>query len=206
MTDITKSKYFFYGSANYNKKTDEYVQYGLYDPITDRFVLISQFCDALHKIAMLFSSRLSLRLCRLTTASNFSANLIDNTCCFNWTIKNRDNLTISRKIGEHITSKLYNVLEFSTAETLSTKELIVDNREYLLAAYDWVTDNEKKSWLLYKTDPFYFSELELSAVITLPLELSSTAKDINDVYDIIYSEFDFNIAREKIETILMKYT
>lgn len=204
MNDMINSKYFFYGSA-ISRPGQGFSQYALYEPISDRFVMTSQFPNSLVTVLRLFAGKASLRLCRLSSAVNFNPTLLDNTCCLNWTIADKTNLVVSRGIDNHITADIYDVTELTASKELVEPELIVENQEYLFAVYNWTTFEERRDWLLLATDGFFETENDLCSMIELPMEISQTTKDLQEVYNIIFTELDFSAAKERVETILMKY-
>lgn len=59
---------------------------GLYQPMENRFLLT--LCNVQHAqdIALIISGRFPVFLVDLTSAKNYSPNLIDNLCCVNWSI------------------------------------------------------------------------------------------------------------------------
>ena len=202
--DITESEYFFYGSADKDKNENHYAQYGLYDPISNRFVLVSKFYEALNTVAMLWAGRLSLRICKLHSADNFEPTLIDNSCCTSWAISNLEDMQIFRGLKSNIDTKVFPVSHLVLAEPTGP-ELIVDNLEYLMATYIWTTDEERRFWLMSLTDPFYQTELSISSYVELPLNLSPTACDIKKVHNIIFTGADFSTVKEQVESVLKSY-
>lgn len=203
MKDITTSEYFFYGCADYSEFSEIKSQYALYDPTSERFVLTSKFPNVLQLVATLFSGKISLRVCRLHTASNFTPNLLDNTCCTNWTLKNKDDILISRTIDYHITDSVYNVQEIIPSKPLDGPELIIDNIEFLMATYHWVSHAETgRSVFFGDADPFYRTELVLNGLMDLPLEITPTVVKMRTIHSIIFNETDYAIAKEKVESLI----
>ena len=199
MNDITQSPYFFYGSAaNYN---GHLCQFGLYEPITDRFVLVTKIKEIAENIALLFSSRYNLLVCDLTSAENFNDKLLDNSCCYNWTIGNKDNLKINEKISSLIIKDTFEVQHIVESDAISEDDLIVADREYLLAAVRWISDVEERK-ILHGADPFFESEIIMNNLIHLPIRLSSATKIFKEVSNEIFTEYDFCKAKEKIELLL----
>lgn len=203
MSNLSESPYFFYGSADYNEFSEIKSQYALYDPISERFVLTSKFSHVLHTVSLLWSGRLSLRLCSLHNAKNFRDDLVDNTCCTNWSLKNKEDILIARPISTHITQEVYKVHEIVPSENLIDDELILENREYLMATYHWISPAESgKAVYFNKSDHFYRTEFELQGLIDLPIELTPSAKMLRQIHNIIFAEPEFSIAKEKIESLI----
>ena len=83
------SRYFDFGAPN-----SQGLHYGLWEPVLNRFLLILSDVERAKTIKFLASSRYKLFLIDLTTASNYSVNLIDNSCCENWSLGNRGDISI----------------------------------------------------------------------------------------------------------------
>jgi hypothetical protein len=62
--------------------------WALYEPASQRFLFTSDFqdVDILQEIRMLCSSRYNLFLFDISSAENYHANIMDNTCCENWSL------------------------------------------------------------------------------------------------------------------------
>jgi hypothetical protein len=61
----------------------------LYQPVMDRFLFVIQDLELAKEMIYLASSRYGLYPCDITTADNYHHNILDNTCCQNWTMSNR---------------------------------------------------------------------------------------------------------------------
>jgi hypothetical protein len=72
-----------------------YPHFALYQPVDDCFLLTVD-CDAgqAREIQLLASARYSLFVVDLKTADNYALNLIDNSCCQNWTLGNRSDVAV----------------------------------------------------------------------------------------------------------------
>lgn len=73
--------YFFWGCG-------ESVQYGLYSSVVDRFVSVGTDVALFEHVVFLMSSKIKLLIVPLHCAPNFTSNLIDNTCCTQWSVIN----------------------------------------------------------------------------------------------------------------------
>ena len=60
--------------------------YGLYQPLIDCFLLITDDKNQSLKIKNLCSSKFILYVCQLDLAENYDYNMIDNSCCEKWTM------------------------------------------------------------------------------------------------------------------------
>ena len=74
-------KYFFWGCGRP-------VQWGLYSPVTDRFVCVDSDYQIFEHLVFLLSSKIRLLIVPIHCAPNFKIDLIDNTCCTNWAVTN----------------------------------------------------------------------------------------------------------------------
>jgi len=195
-------------------------QYGLYDMITNRIVITYHEPHILEFVSNLFSSRVDLKLVNLSTAENFTNNLIDNTCCMNWTVSNHIELTSIRS-GLRINSKIAKAKKLIKSDTTIDFSLLEDTSPYLqycLATVVWFDDNIKNliseytgiQELTYKDYDYLFQNifLELPFQGNQSSQLGSLTKMIRDrkkVFNIIYNEFDFDIAQIKCNEIINQY-
>jgi hypothetical protein len=137
---IQDSKYFFWGI--YESGTPVY---SLYEPITDSFLIVSKSLETITKLKYILSSRFSTHLCRLDLASNFSSELIDNSCCENWSFVNKYR---DIKLDENLTN----------AKTIIAEELCPSAGDL-----EWNIEKEKQ-WSLFchavleKYDKFLFNQ------------------------------------------------
>jgi hypothetical protein len=83
------SQYFDFGAPD-----SQGLHYGLWEPVLNRFLLVLSDIERAKTIKFLASSRYKLFLIDLTTANNYSVNLIDNSCCENWSLGNRGDISI----------------------------------------------------------------------------------------------------------------
>lgn len=194
---MQNNDFFFYGSADLPKYIEEYkpVQYGLYSPALECFVITHNNKNILRQLALLFSSRYNLILCRLDLADNFAINLIDNIVCLDWTLQASKIIKITRfpdysELPYQVTHLINN-----TARSHLMNNFYQD-QQYLWAAVFWI---ELLEYHWYSTN-LPFIEEQLNSFVELPDRGGITVK--NQIYKIIYHEFDFIIARKKIEYIL----
>jgi hypothetical protein len=87
MQSVVNQKYFFWGSARP-------AQFGLYSPVLDRFVIVDDTDQCLEYVCFLLSSKINLFLVPLNSAPNFTAHLIDNSCCTNWGVDHWNNTRV----------------------------------------------------------------------------------------------------------------
>jgi len=96
------------------------------------------------------------------------------------------------------------VKELKETKSPQNSEQIVQDREYMMAACYWIDEylsNRPHYWLT-QSDPFFASEIILNKTINLPFKISPTAQAIKEIQNIIYSEFDFSIAKYRINHIV----
>jgi hypothetical protein len=121
---MDNSEYFRLGYPG----SDYPTQIALWEPVLDRFLLV--LCDhptVIKNIQMIASSRYLLIECDLSSADNYSPNLIDNSCCEQWTLGNKKDIKTSK-------------------HTLHTKPITVEHLISSHAEITWDVCTEK-SWL-----------------------------------------------------------
>lgn len=198
---ITDSKYFFCGAADTDPLSNAPIQYGLYEPVTDRFVLTSKFLQPLEDIAILFSGRYMFHICDLTTAVNFEMNLIDNECCYNWTLGSKRGLRINECVKEFAEKETYEAQNLVPATEIDINEPIVQDHEYLLAAFSWVSDGEH-NLIPTRVQPFTVAENKFKNLIDLPVNIVKSTQLLKDINNVIFTEFEFKTAEEKVNNII----
>ena len=197
---MISSKHFFIGAAA-DVSGAGIEQYGLYEIITDRFVLTSKYPEVLQTIAILFSSRFTLLVCKLDTASNFSEKLIDNLCCTNWTMQDT-NITVNRAIDDYAQPAIYDVQELIAARTpTNPNELIIKDIDYLMITYHWLTCNEGHTRRM-NSQLFVKTEFMVSGYLTLPMPVSRTTAVLQELYKLTYEEFNLVDSRKRIEELI----
>lgn len=77
-------------------------QFGLWEPVLDRFLVIVVDPEIINDLRMVASSRYLLFACDLSLADNYTPELIDNSCCENWTLSNKKDIRFS-KLAQHNT-------------------------------------------------------------------------------------------------------
>lgn len=95
--------------------------FGLYQPVLDCILLT--VCDLAHaqETKMLASARYSLYVVNLTAARNYLPNLIDNSCCENWTLSNKDMIAVANANKINIVNSEW-LIETNTADPDVAKE------------------------------------------------------------------------------------
>lgn len=191
---ITDSRYFTYGSAHETLHGDDtkLIQYALYHPIIDRFVITSTSFALLQLVSVLFSGRYNLAVCRLDRVANFDRGLIDNQSVLNWT-GNMGDIKFTR---------------FPSYDKLLEPELLIEreqinfkDQEYLLAAAYWVDFLLVNTRILNQDFVSLYEDL-LSEI----LPFKHPRKILTDkILHIIYREFDFATAEKQINQLISSY-
>jgi hypothetical protein len=193
--------FFSYGSAV--PTVSKYIQYGLYNPISDCFVITSDNNNALTTVAKLFSSRYNLILCRLDLAENFESNLVDNSVCLQWTLENASDSRFT--VLPQFDAPPVEVKKLIPATTmLKPDDLLICDQLYLLFALDCVNkiENHKE----YK-ELVGYNHSGLVDLVDLPFvpPVSQRMQLRKEIYNIIYKTFEFEQAKHAISTVLDKY-
>jgi hypothetical protein len=107
-----------------------YPHYGLYQPLLNCFLLITNDIQESVKIKNLAVSRYPLFIFQIDVADNYSFNLVDNNCCENWTV---------------IPQQAFNFGLTHYSRPIRSKTLIETDHSNL----DDIDVNEEKLWLQY---------------------------------------------------------
>jgi hypothetical protein len=194
MMNITESKYFFFGAAKILSHGDEekLLQYALYNPIIDRIVIVHYNYLTLKLISLLFSSRYQLILCRIDRSKNWTDTLITNDVIDQWTM---DTLNILFTRFPSYSDKI-----FEPTELLNVTPISIEDREYILAAATWIE-------FLNEVDRFGRSSVNYyEDVLYNLLPFKNPKKElVLKIYEIIYKEFNFAAAEEKINQLIETY-
>jgi len=69
--------------------------YALYQPVLDCFLNVTESLELAQTIKLILSSRYDLHVCCISKANNYKINLIDNEICENWTIGDRNTVSLT---------------------------------------------------------------------------------------------------------------
>jgi hypothetical protein len=122
---MQNNQYFDWGMPSTNQEH----QFGLWEPVLDRFLLVGVDPQNINDLRMIASSRYLLFVCDLSEAANYTPNLLDNSCCENWTLSNKKSIELG-KFARHI-------------NPVKVEELILCHSNI-----EWNVESEK-SWLLF---------------------------------------------------------
>ena len=137
----------------------------LYQPSADAFFLTLSDSDSAlaRKIKQLMSGRYDLFVCRLDTAQNHQPNLIDNDCCFAWSLENALDLPVTRPYDFHSVWSVTNLIP--RADTYPTdKDHLLEQQQYMHMIKFWLGFVTSTKGLM----PWYDHENFMSQVISAP--------------------------------------
>jgi hypothetical protein len=208
--DTLNTEEFIFGSAV--KFNNEYCQYGLYEGITQTFGIVHNNPLYLYYVKNIFSSRFNFELVKLSSAWNFNKDLIDNSCYAEWSI-NSDELSVL-SFNFNVEHKIHNVQELVPRTCDVDNKLLLSNLEYLMYTVNIVNvlDDLSKFKALDNLGANLFEHnLDISTTdydhkfndtfLDLPIkdDFFHTKKFI---FDILYTEFDLNKAKQRIQDLL----
>lgn len=197
---MDQNNWFFYGIPT----SDEPV-YGLYEPVHDLFFLIHPDIEIVKKLVLLFSSRFTLHVCKISDARNYQPGLIDNTVCHNWTLSNKESFPITRfpDINRSISPHLL----------IENNSIIPDNfkhdQKYMMYICNWF---EKEVPKLQQLHQQYINTLTRFAGFQTNRSIASLpgapfndkyVQAISSIESIAYSEFDVDTAITQVSQILL---
>jgi hypothetical protein len=177
--------YFFWGCG-------ESIQYGLYSPVMDRLVCVDSDYTVFEYIVFLMSSKIRLLIVPLHHAPNFSVDLIDNTCCTQWTITNWPEQSLDRKFSFPQKKETF---FFDTCGDLIQKsnKNLVEIQNFIFLSYRVL-----KLFKFSKNLPYRI----FSNLVKLPFGDFEKIKEIEyECNQTIYLQSDYVSAKEKIEPL-----
>jgi hypothetical protein len=175
--------YFFWGCG-------EKTQFGLYSPVMDRLVCVDSDHTILEYIVFLMSSKIRLLVVPLHLAPNFSVDLIDNTCCTQWTITNWPNQSLDQKF---IFPRRRENFFFDTCGNLLEKsnKNLVEIQNFIFLSY--------RVLKLFKFSKNYQYRI-FSNLVKLPFDEFEQIKEIEyKCNQLIYLKNDYVSAKAEIE-------
>ena len=128
---IENSEHFVWGSA-----IDQQPQYGLYNAVTDCFMLVTPNLNEANQLKSILSSRYELLLVELSSADNFNLNLIDNTVCTNWSFEGKHQIKIGT-LEIYLTETLIQA-DTLCASTQSGSWPLESEQNYALMCQHWI--------------------------------------------------------------------
>jgi hypothetical protein len=146
-------------------------QYGLWNPVLDRFLLVLCNKEFGTTIKYISSSRYILYLVDLSTSSNYTSGLIDNTCCQNWTISNKKDIKLSKPQD-------YDVVSAELVTTDADANWDVEKEKQWL---QFIWDQLKFLQDLQDVNPWYKYSRFLNSIGVSGTELNESDSFYNDV-------------------------
>lgn len=197
---MIESEWFFYGSPSQNPHANHpHSQLGLYNPVIDRIVVVFDNEEVLRRISVCWSSRCQLVLCELGAAENFTVNLIDNSCCMNWTISDKQKLQWTQFPDFDRPPFMVRELIQKSCE-VDQSDILVENLEYLWASITWLWIEKNQNIRKHHVVPKYMTDS-----LELPCPPPQNSDLASGIENIIYTEFDFAQARIKIAKLFAEY-
>jgi hypothetical protein len=177
--------YFFWGCG-------EPVQYGLYSPVMDRLVCVDKDYQWFEHAVFLLSSKIRLLIVPLHCAPNFQIDLIDNTCCSQWSITNWPAGSLDLKFNFPITRENFFLDKCGDLILKPNKDLIEIQNFAFLSHY---------VLRLFKFSKNYQYRI-FSNLIKLPFDEFTQIKEIEMICNqTIYLNKEYTSAKEKIEPL-----
>lgn len=134
--------------------------YGLWEPVTSRFLFVVGELEYAETLRLAASARYSLFVTKISCAENYYYNIIDNSCCNQWSMSNSQDVFTSQP-GKFL--KPVSVVKLIPCTEYEQWELDRE-MEYLQICLWWikfVNSNKQVGW--YEFDRFIariYSELE----------------------------------------------
>lgn len=196
---IPESQWFFFGTACKRNITQTHSQLALYNPIIDRFVVVFDDEDLLRRTSVCWSNRCQLILCELGQADNFAPELIDNSCCMNWTLSDTHGLRWTRFPDQNQAAYQVQHLLPQTVP-LDCNDLILQNLEYIWASITWLWIEKNQITPKHKIVPDRMHDC-----LNFPWPLPINHDLARDIQRVIYTEWDFELACTQIQRIFSSY-
>jgi hypothetical protein len=179
--------YFFWGCG-------EPIQYGLYSPVADRLVCVRKDYELFEYIVFLMSSKIRLLIVPLHLSPNFNPDLIDNTCCTQWSIVNWPPQALSRRFAFPETRENFIVDTCGDLIEKPNKDL-TDIQNFIFLSCQAVQ--------LFKFSKNYQYRI-FSNLVKLPFNDFDRVKDLEiECFRNIYIDNDYNSVKEKVKQIFL---
>jgi len=178
--------------------------YGLYDLITQRFIYIHTNPSYLKMIAILFSSRYRLYTCRVDCAKNYTLNIIDNGVATNWGIDFQSYTDPVFTAKFDYFTHIHEVEKLIELGPLPPDEIILKDVPYI--QYIDVLWSELENFVSHPYDG-YNNDIDsvYRDILQMPFKHPRTKFISEHILSIIYEEYDFEIAKEKIKNAFNSY-
>lgn len=169
--------------------------YGLYQPVLDCFLAITDSETMAKNLKFLLSPRYSLHVVQLNHAENYQHNIIDNTVCDRWTMSNKGDA--------RLTISMWNLPPINAQQ-------LVEKTSF----YSWNVEQEKEYIQMCLFFINFFDQLNvlgnysdlntgLDMIETPQLDdITHSSKTRKQVLDILYFERNYDSAYNKIISLV----
>lgn len=188
---VRRTRYFDLGCALSGRE-----HLALYQPVTDRFYLTLDDVWLAQEIKKIMSGRFDLWICRIDQCQNYSPNLIDNECCFDWSLANKTDVVASRPWP----MRVIEVSELVSAEPMSITDRthVIQQQDHMHLIRFWAGYiKAMKSWLSW-----YDLEDFMSKVITSVPE-GSLIQYLQDLEKFILSQCYHGLDVETVDAAIL---
>jgi hypothetical protein len=174
--------------------------WALYEPASRRFLFSSESQEIAHlqEIRMLCSSRYNLFLCDISTAENYHSNILDNTCCDNWSVTGGFNES------DLFSAPVYNITTLvPSVHTHIAYSLIQQQKNWIQFVNYWTT------WLRHGIRPWPQIDAFIESMLGLKFDDTSSQNFFTDLEKLanniklqLYLGTDIDSTQEKIIKLL----
>ena len=192
---ISDIDYFDYGLPPDNESN----VYGLYSYSLDRIIAIHHNTDLMKQVMVLLSPKIRLQIINLSSAKNFSPNIIDNSVCYNWSVEYTDFVGVLSVYNKIIFADSLYEIE-NSAEGLQNLQDLAKWTQ-LTFFYCDIFNNIKK----YQFQDKSFNEAFMTDMLDIPKIQSRFREVEKTIYKTIYFENDYQTANEKILAMVNSY-
>ena len=123
---------------------------GLYQPRLNRFLLTVTNIQHAQDIALIAAGRYPLFMVDLVTASNYSKNLIDNTCCENWSLPGQQIVPTRLRDYANFVIDADSLLENSSNIDLAEEKQYLQLCWHYLKLHDTIIQKNTYGWKIKK--------------------------------------------------------
>jgi len=177
--------HFFWGCG-------EPVQFGLYSPVIDRLVCVGKDQDLFEHVVFLMSSKIKLLIAPLHCAPNFQLDLIDNTCCTQWSVTEWPAASLESKFDVPVRREHF-VIDTCGRLTEKTQRDLTDIQNFIFLSCQTIQ--------LFKFSNNYQYRV-LSNLIKLPFDDFDQVKQIEQqCYRTIYLADCYPLAKTQVDTL-----
>lgn len=125
--------------------------YGLWEPVTERFIFVIDDAELALTLRLIGSARYTLFVTEISRATNYHPTIIDNTCCADWTLANRQDIVSSMPAQQ---TAIVPVAELIQAGSAADWDMDIEMQYFQICAW-WLRftqSNRKLPW--YEFDRF----------------------------------------------------